>query len=127
MPKNKHKPPSRVRYEEKNPTISFRVSVEIYEKLCKIREKTGKSYADIIKEGMGVQEPMVKDTYTRGYRAGYDKGKRAGKREGEVFSLGSCASCGGVIQWDLSSNEQRNTLASAISQARFVHKNCNSS
>lgn len=33
--------PSRIRYEENNPTVSFRISLEDYEQLDEIREEQG--------------------------------------------------------------------------------------
>ena len=33
MVKDRHKPPSRIRYEQNNPTISFRVSRKVHDKL----------------------------------------------------------------------------------------------
>ena len=50
--KSKQAPPSRVRYEAANPTVSARVSQEIKEELDEIRETSGMSLGDILKAGL---------------------------------------------------------------------------
>jgi len=70
MPQAKHKPPSRERYEANNPTISFRASKELRAKLKKVMDKTGKSYADIMKDGLGMQTKSEEKAYKKGYQAG---------------------------------------------------------
>ena len=50
-----HKSPSRIRYDEKNPVISVRVSRELKAQLDEIRETSGKSLGDILREVVGVQ------------------------------------------------------------------------
>jgi len=124
MPKAKHKPPSRERYEANNPTVSFRVSRELYEKLNEIREKTGKSYADIIKEWLGVQEPTIQKTYNRGYNAGHKEGMKLGHRVGEQFFLGECKVCGEQLKWDLDNNVNKNLLAEIINKVGVAHNRC---
>ncbi len=63
-------PPSRVRYEQRNPTVSVRVSSEIYERLTILREKSGKSLGDILREAVDVQAPSTEGAYNRGYYRG---------------------------------------------------------
>jgi len=70
MSQVKHKPPSRVRYEANNPTISFRASEEFRDRLKKAMNKTGKSYADIMRDGLGRQTKAEEKAYERGYQAG---------------------------------------------------------
>lgn len=124
MPKAKHKPPSRKRYEESHPTVSARVSRELKEKLNETIEKTGKSYADILKEGLGVQKPITKKAYGRGYKAGYNAGKRAGIIEGGQFTLGKCSVCGELLNWDLERDNDRFLIAGALTRAGYVHEGC---
>ena len=126
MAKAKHIPPSRKRYEESHPAVSARVSREFYEKLNEIREKTGKSFADMLKEGARLQEPITKKAYDRGYKAGYNAGKRAGINEGKRVYLGSCSICHEILYWDLARDKDMNLVARAITQAGYVHNRCQS-
>jgi hypothetical protein len=64
----KHKSPSRMRYEQTHPTITIRVDIETYERIKAIQEKTGKTLASIIKEGLGLQETSATEVYEKGYR-----------------------------------------------------------
>ena len=63
-------PPSRSRYEERNPSVSIRVSREMYDRLKTLREQTDKSLGDILREALGVQEPATRAAYSRGYKKG---------------------------------------------------------
>ena len=70
-------PPSRIRYEESNPTVSCRVSKDIYDRLVAAKEVEGKSFADILKIGLGKQEVQakkVKVARQQGWDEGYKKG-----------------------------------------------------
>ena len=123
MPKAKRKPPSRERYEKSHPTVSARVSLELYKKLNEIREKTGKSFADILKEGLDMQEPTA---YDKGYKAGHKKGIELGMRLGKRVLLGNCTRCGKPITWDLSTEEDKQTLSDAIN-GKISHIDCGES
>jgi predicted RNA-binding Zn-ribbon protein involved in translation (DUF1610 family) len=57
--KKNRKPPSRKRYEEKHPTISFRLDKETYKCLKGHLEGTGCSIADFIKDALGKEESMI--------------------------------------------------------------------
>ncbi len=50
--KPKQLPPSRVRYEAANPTVSVRISREFHEELEDLKEMSGLSMADILKAGL---------------------------------------------------------------------------
>jgi predicted RNA-binding Zn-ribbon protein involved in translation (DUF1610 family) len=63
------KPPSRLRYEASHPTVTVRLSAEVHERLLKLRQTTGKSVADILREAVGVQEASAGSAYDRGYQA----------------------------------------------------------
>ena len=70
MARNRRVPPSRVRYEQHNPTVSVRVSKEMYDRLKALRERSGTSLGDILREALGVQEPATRAAYSRGHRKG---------------------------------------------------------
>jgi predicted RNA-binding Zn-ribbon protein involved in translation (DUF1610 family) len=54
------KPPSRKRYEEEHPTVSFRLDRDSYRRLKEHLDGTGYSFADFVKDALGREESMVK-------------------------------------------------------------------
>ena len=71
-------PPSRDRYEQAHPTVSFRVSREIYDRLQALKEAEGMSLAEILKKGLGILEAKVREeekvrevAYSKGFEEGY--------------------------------------------------------
>ena len=71
MATKRHVPPSRSRYEKQNPTVSIRVSREMYDRLKTLKEQTDKSLGDILREALQVQEPATRVAYSRGYKKGH--------------------------------------------------------
>ena len=74
------KPPSRARYEQMHPTVSFRVDRETYETCKAGKHLNGMSFADIFKVGAGILELRVKEeeeireeAFSRGYSEGYEE------------------------------------------------------
>ena len=126
MAKARHVPPSRKRYEERNPTVSARVSRELKEQLQETMEKTGKSFADVLKEGLRVQEPSAKEAYDRGYKAGHKAGKISGVAEGKKFYLGNCMYCRKSLYWDIARDSDRNLLIKIINESGLHHRECGS-
>lgn len=72
----KHKPPSRGRYEESHPTVSFRVERSLYNDLKTFLSQRDMSFADFVKEAMGVQQTEIREAYQRGYQMGKGDMKR---------------------------------------------------
>ena len=69
---SKSVPPSRVRYEERNPVVSLRISREFHEELEDLRITTGMSMADILKAGLDKIQADAEEIYERGFRDGYE-------------------------------------------------------
>ena len=59
MLKKKRRTPSRIKYEQNHPTVSFRVSKEIYDRLEIVKEAEGKSITDVLRVGVGLLEVKV--------------------------------------------------------------------
>jgi len=57
--KKKRNPPSRKKYEQENPTISFRAPKRTKERLAKHLEGTGQSVLDFVEDALGREESMV--------------------------------------------------------------------
>lgn len=62
MPKEKHKPPSRIKYEESHPVISVRISKELHAELKELGKATGKSLADFLKDGAGITKTQIEES-----------------------------------------------------------------
>ena len=90
MVKGRHKPPSRIRYEQNNPTISFRVSREVHDKLKDHLAKRGVSFADFVKESLGVQQIQMPDV-GKIKQAAWNEGYRKAKATYEICL--SCSEC----------------------------------
>ena len=98
-------PPSRIRYEEGNPTVSCRVSKDIYDRLVAAKEVEGKSFADILKIGLGKQEVQAKKVKVARQQArdeGYKKGYADAALRYKVIY--HCTKCGLPMEVAVSSN-----------------------
>jgi predicted DNA-binding protein len=73
MPKNKKKPPSRIRFEAANPVVSARVPKEVKDRLSDILDKSGKSFSKWLIEVVNQQE-----NHRRDIRAAYQQGFKEG-------------------------------------------------
>lgn len=78
--KNRHKPPSRIRYELNNPMFSTRIPLDWEEEIKQIMKDMGLSK----KEFIGVDLKKIKANYTRVYKKGFNNGKQEGYDEGEM-------------------------------------------
>jgi len=74
--KGKKKSPSKVRYDAQNPVMSFRLSLELKERLDQYIKGKGISYADYIKETLDVREERDQSTWQEGYYDGYEYGEK---------------------------------------------------
>ena len=79
----RRKAPSRARYEQAHPTVSCRIPREVYDRLRAVKEADGRSFADILKMGLGIIEVGVKEegeirkqAHTKGYKKGYADAER---------------------------------------------------
>jgi hypothetical protein len=107
--------PSRIKYEENNPTVSFRVPLEDYEQLKKIAEVQGLSFREIIMIGVGKIETNREEERRR-----IEKAMSVLK----TVQIGRCSLCGEPLHWDLTRADVRQTLADAIKRKGFQHVGC---
>ncbi|MFC1968700.1 hypothetical protein ACFLVX_04880 [Chloroflexota bacterium] len=91
--------PSRIKYEQANPTVSCRVPKEIFERLKAINEADDKSFADILKIGLGMLEPVFdkakdreEELYSDGFDAGYSEA------ENQYKTTYRCSVCGKILK-----------------------------
>ena len=77
MRKKKKRTPSRMKYEQSHPTVSFRISKQLYDRLEVVKTAEGKSTTDVLKVGLGLLEVKVseeKEARRQGYEEGFEKG-----------------------------------------------------
>ena len=95
------KTPSRLKYEETHPTMSFRATKEVEDRLRVVQKAENKSVMDIFKIGLGLLEVRIKSeaeirekAYREGHRKGYELAESIYK-----FTF-PCAGCGREIAVD---------------------------
>lgn len=116
MPRRRHYPPSRLRYEQTHPTVSVRVTQKLYDQLKALKEQSGKSVTDILREAIGVQAPSVRNAYERGYK----KGQADADRRYRVDYR--CSKCGGTLT--ISSDKEKQAAASYMRENGWAHASC---
>ena len=112
----RHKPPSRIRYEDAHPTISVRVSRQLFNQLRALKRDSGKSVADVLKEAIGAQMRSAKDAHQRGYRKGHLEA------EGTYRVDYRCSRCGGTIT--VTTAEEKRAAAEAMRERGWAHSTC---
>ena len=71
-----HRPPSRIRYEQSHPVVSFRVRRENYQQLKNLLVKSGESFGDFFKEALAIQQANTDKVYEQGRKKGYEEAKK---------------------------------------------------
>ena len=122
----RHVPPSRLRYEQSHPTIAIRVSKDIYSQLVEIREKTGQSWADLMKVALKLQEPVMEprkakpEELKKARREGYQVGWKEATTKFQVTY--ACSGCGKPIE--LSSPGEKEAAAKYMREHNWSHRGC---
>ena len=73
---------SQIKYDEEHPTVSFRIDKELYDLLMRIKEKEGKSIADVLRIGAGILKVKIEEE-SKIKKAAYDEGFRTGYKQAE--------------------------------------------
>jgi hypothetical protein len=116
------KTPSRVRYENSHPTISCRVSKDIYERLYEIRLE-GQSLADIFKVGLRILEPKIQGIQAarrEGHEQGYKHGFGEAEERYKVTYI--CKICNLPIE--LTTDKEKQCAASYMQEKGWGHVDC---
>jgi hypothetical protein len=114
-------PPSRTRYEQNNPTVSFRVHKDIYDRVQQTKSVGGNSSADIFMAGLGKMEARAKkleEARKKGWEAGYKKGFADAELRYKICY--PCNICGEPIA--VTTKEERDAIAKCLQS--WVHKEC---
>jgi hypothetical protein len=120
---DKKKAPSRVRYEQGHPTVSCRVPKDVHDRLRAAKEREGKSFADLLKIGLGVLEVQAEkevDLVKNGYMAGYHRGYA--DAESAFGVTYSCSTCGNAIT--VRSREEKEAIRNYMEQEGWGHREC---
>ena len=119
MATGRKKPPSRLRYEQGHPTVSCRVTKEIFDRLQDIKQREKRSFADILKVGLGILK-LDSEKEDKAYRRGYDKGYK--KAENEFKVTYPCSVCGKIMSLD--SEDERRAAAEYMKAHGWAHHEC---
>jgi flagellar biosynthesis/type III secretory pathway protein FliH len=124
MPK-RHRAPSRIRYEENNPTFSARIPKVLYEQLRKLCREGDWSFADFVRQALKAQRPVVKEVksklkaeYEQGYEQGYQRGY--GEATDKYRVIFPCAVCKKPIE--ITTDKEK--AAAAQGMATWRHVTC---
>lgn len=112
MKRKTHKPLSKIKYDQAHPTISIRVTQELYKQLKEMRERGGKSLGDILREALRIQSPSTKEAHQRGYNA-------AKEEYGVIFK---CSVCGGNMT--VTGLEAKKAAAQYMREHGWGHTEC---
>ena len=117
MLKRKHKPPSRIKYEQSHPVISTRISAQLHEQLKEYLASREESLADFIRESLGVQKPLIEEIEATAWNKGYDQA------EEDYRIIYPCSKCGKGIEM-LPGSSSHKAIIEYLKEWGWVHKNC---
>jgi len=123
MVRKKKKSPSRIKYEQSHPTVSFRVSRELYDRLQAVKEAEGTSITDVLKVGVGLLEVKVrKEEEVR--REGYENGFGRGYEEAQVLYMVTypCRVCRKTLE--VTSAKEKEAIKGYMLEHGWGHANC---
>jgi len=120
-PKQRHPPPSRIRYETNNPVISIRVPRELYEALGNFKRAQNMSMADVLKIGLERARPDTEKAWSKGAEEGYETGYAVAKGEFEVNYW--CSRCR-RSHLSINSQEEMEAAANLMFKAGWHDPNC---
>ena len=110
------KPPTKIRYENAHPQVSFRMKRETKGWLDSIRKTTGLSYSSIL------QQALVSTAQWHEYsQKCYDQGYKDGKSRHQI--LFRCVVCNGLIAVEPNTEVHQdivNSLLNAIGEATYI-------
>jgi len=121
MAKATHKPPARIRYEQSHPTVSFRVSKDIYDLLKqRLEDLGGISFADFVKESLGLQQAKVSDI-EKIKETAWNKGHDQAIEDYQIWYF--CAVCGKRIDMPPNSDSHKAMIA-YMKEHGWAHARC---
>jgi len=113
--------PSERRYREKNPIVNFRMKKEDKEKLDKMKELSGKSYADLVGVALLGLEKDFSKAYEKARNEGYKKGFADAKKTYRIWFY--CDICGDDIEVEPNSDAHKAIIV-YMEKERWGHSEC---
>jgi len=104
MAKATHKPPARIRYEQSHPTVSFRLSKDVYDLLKQRLDDLEMSFADFVRESLGLQQAKMHDIGEIRDSA-WDEGYAQGMEDYQIWYY--CDVCGERIDMEPNSDSHK--------------------
>ena len=112
MAKKKHQPPAKVNYDKTHPIVSIRVDQELKKKLEEIKQISGKSVGDVLREALEVQLKSTKQAFVAGRTSGRS-----------IYGVEyKCSVCGGTI-W-ITSEAAKKAAAEFMRKSGWHHGEC---
>jgi hypothetical protein len=74
----RHRPPSRVRYAETHPSITVHFDLDTYAKVMELRERSGLTPNQLIRQALGSMESHIETIQTRGRATILEEGRKTG-------------------------------------------------
>jgi len=116
--KGRHKPPARIRYEESHPTVSCRLDKDTYDLLQqRLDDLGGVSFADFVKESLGLLHTDAKQIREAAWSAGYDEAKK----DWQIWYF--CAVCGKRIDMSPDSDSHK-AMIGYMKEHGWRHTSC---
>ena len=112
MVKKKQPPPAKLKYDKSHPPISIRVSQDLKKQLDEIKEMSGKSVGDILREAVGVQSKSVKIARKIGH----------GLAKAEYGVRYKCSVCGGDMI--IHTTDEKKAAAKLMREHGWHHGSC---
>ena len=120
MVKGSHKPPARIRYEQSHPTVSCRVSRDVYDLLKQRLEDLGVSFADFVKDSLGLLQlkmPDIEEIKDTAWSKGYDEAEEGYR----IWYY--CAVCGKRIEMSPNDDDHK-AMIGYMKEHRWGHASC---
>ena len=127
MTRKRHVPPSRERYEKSHPTVTVRVTAELYEELQELRTTAGFSFGQVLRSGLDKAQLAVEKgldgARREGYRQGLAKGCEVTRAKYSVDYY--CSGCKRK-HLTITQNNEKNAAARLMFEAGWRSPRCSS-
>jgi hypothetical protein len=123
--KLKGQPPSRARYAAAHPTIGVHVDRDTYQRMVELRQQSGFSLGQLVRQALGVVEMDITTVMTRARDEGVAEGRKVGYAEARArYRLTvDCSFCRKAVELAPGSPPAP-SVAEALAVAGWGHKQC---
>lgn len=119
----KGRTPSRVRYEQNHPTVSYRITKDLLDRLKAVREAEGKSITDVLRIGVGLLEVKIskeREAKMQGHLKGFAEGYK--KAESLYKVAYPCRVCREILA--ITTPEEKEAAGTYMWQNGWGHADC---